>query len=289
MGLHLFLVMLDAAGVFSALLLALALLKSLPRERSAWLAAWILLNSAGFVLFQRSIFGAWIPEPYRLYLPDGVVLVLNLVIGALTPPLGMLVFTTARVGGVHVFFLDTDIPLNDPADRPITGLLYVRGREMRLAQEIVLGVGGVRAIRALGLKPAVWHMNEGHVAMLTLERVRERVLRGEEFAEACAAVRRNTVFTTHTPVPAGNEVFSKDLVKEHLEPWSRDTGVPADEVIALGSHEGMFNLTALSIRLSASTNGMSELRVQVASVMRRRLRWPDPARRAPEPSWAATS
>lgn len=177
----------------------------------------------------------------------------------------------ARVGGVHVFFLDTDIPLNDPADRPITGLLYVRGREMRLAQEIVLGVGGVRAIRALGLKPAVWHMNEGHVAMLTLERVRERVLRGEEFAEACAAVRRNTVFTTHTPVPAGNEVFSKDLVKEHLEPWSRDTGVPADEVIALGSHEGMFNLTALSIRLSASTNGVSELHGQVSSDMWRPL------------------
>ena len=179
----------------------------------------------------------------------------------------------ATVGGVRVFFLDTDIPLNDPSDRAITGLLYVRGREMRLAQEIVLGVGGVRALRALGIQPAVWHMNEGHVAMLTLERIRERVMRGEDFHDACASVRRNTVFTTHTPVPAGNEVFALDLVKQHLEPWSRDTGVPSDEVTALGTHEGLFNLTTLSIRLSSSTNGVSELHGRVSSRMWRHL-WP---------------
>jgi starch phosphorylase len=177
----------------------------------------------------------------------------------------------ARVGGVHVFFLDTDIPLNEPADRAITGLLYVRGREMRLAQEMVLGVGGVRALRALGIKPAVWHMNEGHVAMLALERVRERVMRGEDFKDACASVKRNTVFTTHTPVPAGNEVFAFDLVKQHLEPWSRDTGVSADEVIALGAHEGLFNLTTLSIRFSSSTNGVSELHGRVSSGMWKHL------------------
>ena len=181
----------------------------------------------------------------------------------------------AQVGGVRVFFLDTDIPLNDASDRAITGLLYVRGREMRLAQEIVLGQGGVRAIRALGLQPAVWHMNEGHVAMLTLERVRERIMRGESFPEACAAVRRNTVFTTHTPVPAGNETFDLDLVKQHLEPWSRDTGVPADEITGLGAHEGQFNLTTLSIRLSCSTNGVSELHGQVSSDMWRHLFVPD--------------
>ena len=177
----------------------------------------------------------------------------------------------ARVGGVRVFFLDTDIPLNEPADRAITGLLYVRGREMRLAQEIVLGVGGVRALQALGIKPAVWHMNEGHVAMLALERVRERVMRGEDFKDACAAVKRNTVFTTHTPVPAGNEVFAFDLVRQHLEPWSRDTGVAVDEVIALGAHEGLFNLTTLSIRFSSSTNGVSELHGRVSSGMWKHL------------------
>lgn len=191
----------------------------------------------------------------------------------------------ARVGGVHVFFLDTDIPLNDPSDRAITGLLYVRGREMRLAQEIVLGVGGVRAIRALGIQPAVWHMNEGHVAMLTLERVRERVMRGEDFHDACASVKRNTVFTTHTPVPAGNEVFSLDLVKQHLEPWSRDTGVPTDEITALGAHEGQFNLTTLSIRLARSTNGVSELHGRVSSAMWKHL-WP---KEADSPIFAVTN
>jgi starch phosphorylase len=177
----------------------------------------------------------------------------------------------ARVGGVHVFFLDTDIPLNDPSDKAITGLLYVRGREMRLAQEIVLGVGGVRAIRALGIQPAVWHMNEGHVATLTLERIRERVMRGESFHDACASVRRNTVFTTHTPVPAGNEVFDLDLVRRHLEPWSRDTGVPADEVTSLGVQDGQFNMTTFAIRLAASTNGVSELHGQVSSGMWKHL------------------
>ncbi|MBK5255409.1 MAG: alpha-glucan family phosphorylase [Vicinamibacteria bacterium] len=179
----------------------------------------------------------------------------------------------ARVSGVHVFFLDTDISLNDPSDRAITGLLYVRGREMRMAQELVLGVGGVRAIRALGLQPAVWHMNEGHVAMLTLERVRERVMRGDDFVDACASVRKNTVFTTHTPVPAGNEVFSIDLAKQYLDPWARDTGVAAEDVVALGAHEGLFNLTTLSIRLSSSTNGVSALHGQVSSNMWKHL-WP---------------
>lgn len=191
----------------------------------------------------------------------------------------------ARVSGVHVFFLDTDISLNDPADRPITGLLYVRGREMRLAQEMVLGVGGVRAIRAMGLQPSVWHMNEGHVAMLTVERLRERLARGDEFTEACASIRKSTVFTTHTPVPAGNEVFSIDLVRQFLEPWASETGVATDEIVALGAHDGVFNLTALSIRLSASTNGVSELHGQVSSNMWRHL-WP---KGEPSPIFAVTN
>ncbi len=96
----------------------------------------------------------------------------------------------AQVGRVPVLMLDTDIPLNDPADRPITGMLYVRGREMRLCQEIVLGVGGVRALRALDVNPAVWHMNEGHVAFLGLERARDLVRRGEGLPEALKTVAR---------------------------------------------------------------------------------------------------
>jgi starch phosphorylase len=180
----------------------------------------------------------------------------------------------AQVGLVPVLMLDTDIPLNDPADRPITSVLYVRGREMRLCQEVVLGVGGVRALRALGIDPAVWHMNEGHVAFLGLERARERVRRGDGLADALRDVARNAVFTTHTPVPAGNETFDRDLVRKYLEVWANDVGCDPDDVLALGTENGSFNLTVLAIRLSSAYNGVSRLHGQVSSAMWRHL-FPD--------------
>jgi glycogen phosphorylase len=179
----------------------------------------------------------------------------------------------AQVGLVPVLMLDTDIPLNDPADRPITGILYVRGREMRLCQEVVLGVGGVRALRRLGISPAVWHMNEGHVAFLGLERARERVVRGDGIGEAFKGVARNAVFTTHTPVPAGNEAYDKDVVRRYLEPWVREMGCEPDEVLTLGADNGNFNLTVLAIHLSSAANGVSRLHGQVSSAMWRHL-WP---------------
>jgi len=179
-----------------------------------------------------------------------------------------------QVGRVPVLMLDTDIPLNEPADRPISGILYVRGREMRLCQELVLGVGGVRALKALGIAPAVWHMNEGHVAFLGLERARERIVQGEGLPDALRAVAGNTVFTTHTPVPAGNETFEADLVRRYIEPFAKDVGCDPEELLALGTENGRFNLTVLSIRLSSSTNGVSGLHGQVASGMWRHL-WPD--------------
>jgi starch phosphorylase len=149
-----------------------------------------------------------------------------------------------QVGNVPVLLLDTDIPQNDPADRPITGILYVRGREMRLCQEVLLGVGGVRALRALGIHPVVWHMNEGHVAFMGLERVRECVAREEGLASSLKQVANNTVFTTHTPVPAGNETFDLDLARRYLEPWARDVGGGPDAALRLGTEQGSFNLTA---------------------------------------------
>ncbi len=177
----------------------------------------------------------------------------------------------AQVGRVPVLMLDTDIPLNDPADRPITGVLYVRGREMRLCQEIVLGVGGVRALVALGIQPCVWHMNEGHVAFLNLERARERVREGDGLSDALKSVARNTVFTTHTPVPAGNETFDRKLVRRYLDFWIREVGCDPDEPLALGADDGNFNMTALAIRLSSRTNGVSQLHAQVSSAMWRHL------------------
>jgi len=179
----------------------------------------------------------------------------------------------AQVGRVPVLLLDTDIPQNDAADRPITSILYVRGREMRLCQEVVLGVGGVRALRALGLAPAVWHMNEGHVAFLGLERSRELVASGEGLEDALRSVARNTVFTTHTPVPAGNESFSRDLVSRYLDPWTREVGCDSEEALKLGTENGDFNLTVLAIRLSSHANGVSRLHGGTASAMWRHL-WP---------------
>ncbi len=180
----------------------------------------------------------------------------------------------AQVGRVPVLMLDTDIPLNDPADRPITGQLYVRGREMRLCQEIVLGIGGVRALRALEIWPSVYHMNEGHVAFLGLERARERVRRGDGLSDALADLALNAVFTTHTPVPAGNETFDRELVRKYIEPWTQDVGADPEVALNLGMDNGSFNLTVMAIRLSSSVNGVSRLHGEVSSAMWRRL-WPD--------------
>jgi starch phosphorylase len=138
---------------------------------------------------------------------------------------------------------------------------------------VVLGIGGVRALRALDIHPAVWHMNEGHVALLGLERARERVVRGEGLATALKGVAANTIFTTHTPVPAGNETFDLELVRRYVEPWARDVGSEPDAALRLGTEQGQFNLTALAIRLSSATNGVSQLHGEVSSEMWRHL-WP---------------
>src|SRR5262245_31497414 len=143
----------------------------------------------------------------------------------------------AQVGRVPVLLLDTDVPDNDDSDRPITHILYVRGREMRLHQELVLGVGGVRALRELKLDPAVWHLNEGHSAFLLAERARELVETGQPLDRAWDTVKRNSVFTIHTPVSAGNERFDSDLVRRIAGPLldgdgrPHTGGVPVETVI----------------------------------------------------------
>ncbi len=146
----------------------------------------------------------------------------------------------AQVGRVPVLLLDTDVADNDDSDRPITHILYVRGREMRLHQELILGVGGVRALRALGLVPDVWHLNEGHSAFLLAERARELVAAGAGLDDAWTQVRRNSVFTIHTPVSAGNERFDIELVRRVAGPLLDGDGrpgtggVPLAQVLELG-------------------------------------------------------
>ena len=176
----------------------------------------------------------------------------------------------AQVGRVPLLLLDTDIATNDPEDRPIGHILYVRGREMRLCQELVLGIGGVRALSALDIRPAVWHLNEGHSAFLLLERAREVVASGEDAERALVQVGRSCVFTIHTPIPAGNEVFGRDLVVKFLGPWCEGTGLPVERLLELGrgisdAPDAGFDMTAFVLRHAADANAVSQLHGETAS------------------------
>ena len=178
----------------------------------------------------------------------------------------------ADVGRVPVLLLDTDVPENHPADRPITSILYVRGREMRLCQEIVLGLGGFEVLKALGIVPAVWHMNEGHSALFSLPRIFEAMREASlPFDAALSEVSRSTVFTTHTPVPAGHETFETDLVRKYLAGWADRAGLDIETLLALGragdQDDGSFNLTALALRCCDRVNGVSELHGKTAAEM----------------------
>ncbi len=182
----------------------------------------------------------------------------------------------ATVGRVPVLLLDADTDENDEADRQITSMLYVSGREMRLCQELLLGIGGVRTLDALGIEPALWHINEGHSALLAVERMRRRIERdGTDLEGARKAVAANAIFTTHTPVPAGNESFDTGLVQRYLEPYAAQAGVEVERLLELGrAHPddgGQFNMTAFAIRTSAGTNGVSELHGRVADGLWRHM------------------
>ncbi|MHC4711685.1 MAG: alpha-glucan family phosphorylase [Planctomycetota bacterium] len=187
-----------------------------------------------------------------------------------------------QVGRTPLYLLDTNMSFNQVPYRDITDQLYAADREMRLMQEIVLGIAGVRALEALGLKPTVYHANEGHSAFMALERIRRLVQEeGLSFTEAREVVRASTVFTTHTPVPAGNEVFDLALVEKHLKPMSKQMGISWEQFAAMGDNgedkEGKqttFSMPALALRLSAFANGVSELHGRVSRGMWHGL-WPD--------------
>jgi len=210
---------------------------------------------------------------------------------------------TTFVGHVPLLLLDSHTTHNPPEDQYITSQLYVRGRDMRLVQEVVLGRGAVAVLEALGIQPRLYHMNEGHSAFLALETMRRRAVAGGGHAgagrngnggpargpggpagaksrrpltEAVAEIRPLHVFTTHTPVPAGNEVFDHEAVRPYLTRTAADLGVETDELLALGDVDGGrngfapgFNLTALALRLSGRANAVSELHAKISSRM-----WP---------------
>jgi starch phosphorylase len=168
----------------------------------------------------------------------------------------------AQVGRVPVYLLDTNCAENAPADRDITYRLYGGDESTRIRQEMILGIGGVRALRALGVQPAVWHLNEGHAAFLILELLREHLAQGLPFGAALEAVAADCVFTTHTPVAAGHDAFGPDLIVRHFGEFIRELGVPTERFLELGrspSSPGMFNMTWLALNGTRHVNGVSRI------------------------------
>ncbi len=187
-----------------------------------------------------------------------------------------------NVGRVHLYLMDSDVPENAPWDRELTARLYGGDQEMRIQQEILLGIGGARILRALEIQPRVWHINEGHAAFLVLERLREYVATGMPLKEAMERVQMATVFTTHTPVPAGHDAFNFGLMEKYFHNFWPQLTLNRDEFMALGSHNPghgggpAFNMTALALRMAGRANGVSELHGEVSRQMLQSI-WPDKA------------
>jgi starch phosphorylase len=176
-----------------------------------------------------------------------------------------------RIGRVTLYLLDTDLEENVPWDRELSARLYGGDREMRVQQEIVLGIGGVRTLKALGADPGVFHLNEGHAAFVVLQRIRDLTEQGATFDEALDQIRRTTVFTTHTPVAAGHDAFPFHLVEKHLAGCWGTLGPNRDRFLALGAHDSgggpQFNMTALALRSAGAVNAVSQLHAEVTRAM----------------------
>ncbi len=184
-----------------------------------------------------------------------------------------------QVGRVPLFLLDANITENTPEDREITAQLYGGDNEMRMKQEVLLGMGGTIALREMGIAPSVYHMNEGHSAFLALERAAMLMEDdGLSWREAREAIHASNVFTTHTPVPAGNDVFTPELIQGYFAGYCERTGISLDELLALGRQEPRdhvegFCMTVLALKTAGRANGVSELHGHVSRNMWQRI-WP---------------
>jgi len=196
-----------------------------------------------------------------------------------------------RLGRVKLYLLDTDLEENAPWDRELSARLYGGDRETRIQQEIILGIGGVRTLKALGVTPGAFHLNEGHAGFVVLQRIRDLVEQGASFDDALEQTRQTTIFTTHTPVPAGHDAFPFHLVEKHLAGCWGTLGADRDRVMALGAYDNgagpQFNMTALAIRTSGSTNAVSQLHGEVTRAMFAPM-WPELAE-ADRPVTAVTN
>jgi starch phosphorylase len=181
-----------------------------------------------------------------------------------------LLIRVARVGRISLFLLDADVPENHPDDRMVTARLYAGDQEMRIRQEIVLGMGGLKALKRLGLIPSIRHINEGHAAFAVLEKIRELVSEeGMSLADARESASAGNVFTTHTPVPAGIDRFPMPLIEKYLSGVARDCGITIEELMRLGrevpEREGEpFSMAVLALRHSSHANAVSQLHARVS-------------------------
>jgi starch phosphorylase len=185
-----------------------------------------------------------------------------------------------RLGRGTLYLLDTSLEENAPGDRELSARLYGGDRETRIQQEIILGVGGVRVLKALDIQAGVFHLNEGHAAFVVLQRIRDLTEHGASFEVALQEIRETTVFTTHTPVPAGHDAFPLDLVERHLAGCWGPLGPNRDQFLALGAYDNgggnLFNMTALALRSAGKVNAVSELHGRVTRSMWGPM-WPDVA------------
>lgn len=175
------------------------------------------------------------------------------------------------VGKIPLYLLDTDIPENAPSNREISHRLYTGDNEMRLRQEIVLGIGGSYVLNLLAIRPSIIHLNEGHPAFAILERIRENVEEKLSFEEAAARVRDTTIFTTHTPVPAGHDAFPHSYMDKYFSHYYPLLGIDRETFLKLGytpkGPDGLFNMTAFALKMSSYRNGVSKKHGEVARAM----------------------
>lgn len=211
----------------------------------------------------------------RVFTPEGNNVIAEVQLDGVTLGLGV---WQVRVGRTNVYLLDTNLEGNPEHYRQLSARLYVADREHRLMQEIILGIGGVRVLRALNINPTIWHANEGHTAFMMLERIREKVTEGVSFTEALATVKAATVFTTHTPVMAGHDVFSAQLMDKHFSEYLKSLGISRDTFFKLGRQDSSatqsFNMTAFALRTANQSCAVSEPHQTVTRKMWRGI-WPD--------------
>jgi starch phosphorylase len=210
----------------------------------------------------------------QLLSPDGQPALTKVKLGDVAIAVGV---WQVRVGRTNIYLLDTDLLENPEQYRELSARLYVADGDLRLQQEIILGIGGVRTLRALGINPSVWHANEGHAALMMIERTREEMTKGVSFAEAMNRVRATTVFTTHTPVPAGHDVFPVELVEKYLKGYWESMAIDRETFLRLGGRDDSeaqtFDMTALALRMANQRCAVSQLHEKVTQRMWHVL-WP---------------